>query len=239
VKEIVMNKKTKLILAALGAVAAALTVAVVSAAGSPSHVVSSQTGAITGQMRAGHGYQAGGGAGARAQMTARQSAGPRANRGVGIRAFDAGAVRLTSTEASGLRYMVEEEKFAHDVYTVLAERYPDAPFAVIAQSEQRHQAAVQRLIARAGLTDPTSSRAAGVFDNANLQRLYNTLVKRGTASRAAALQVGALIERTDIADLQARSNATTDAAIKRVYGHLEQASRQHLRIFVTDSTRTA
>ena len=120
-----------------------------------------------------------------------------------------GTVRLTSTEAAGLQYMVEEEKLAHDVYTVLADRYPDAPFAVIAQSEQRHQAAVQRQITRAGLTDPTSNRAAGVFDNPNLQRLYNTLVKRGTTSPAAALQVGALIERTDIADLQARSNATS------------------------------
>ena len=135
--------------------------------------------------------------------------------------------------------MVEEEKLAHDVYTVLAHRYPDAPFAVIAQSEQRHQAAIQRQITRAGLTDPTSNRAAGVFENPNLQRLYNTLVKRGTTSRAAALQVGALIERTDIADLQARSNGTRDAAIKRVYGHLAQASGQHLRIFVTNTAHAA
>ena len=234
-----MNKKIKLILAALGATVAALTFAVVSEAGSPGHVGSSQPGTITGQMRAGHGYAAGGGAGAGAQMKTRRGASRGANRGLGICSGDTGTVRLTSTEASGLQYMVEEEKLAHDVYTVLADRYPDAPFAVIAQSEQRHQAAVQRQITRAGLTDPTSNRAAGVFDNPNLQRLYNTLVKRGTTSPAAALQVGALIERTDIADLQARSNATTDAAIKRVYGHLAQASGQHLRIFVTNSTHAA
>ncbi len=234
-----MKKKTKLILAALGATVAALIFAVVSQAGSSGRVVPSQPDTITGQMRAGQGYRVGGGAGAGAQMRDRQSAGPRANRGLGMRAGDTGSVRLTSTEASGLQYMVEEEKLAHDVYTGLADRYPDAPFAVIAQSEQRHQAAVQRQIARAGLTDPTSNRVAGEFDNSNLQRLYNRLVKRGTTSRAAALQVGALIERTDIADLQARSNATTDATIKRVYGHLEQASERHLQIFVTNSTHTA
>ena len=234
-----MNKKIKLILAALGATVAALTFAVVSEAGSPGHVGAWQPGANTGQMRAGHGYGAGGGAGAGGQMKTRRSTSQGANRGSGTCSGATGTVRLTSTEAAGLRYMVEEEKLAHDVYTVLAHRYPDAPFAVIAQSEQRHQAAIQRQITRAGLTDPTSTRAAGVFENPNLQRLYNTLVKRGTTSRAAALQVGALIERTDIADLQARSNGTRDAAIKRVYGHLAQASRQHLRIFVTNATHAA
>ncbi len=234
-----MNKKSKLILAALGATVAALTFAVVSEAGSPGHVGAWQPGANTGQMRAGHGYGAGGGAGPGTQMKARQSAGRGANPGAGMRAGDTGTVRLTATEASGLQYMVEEEKLAHDVYTVLADRYPDAPFAVIAQSEQRHQAAIERQITRAGLTDPTSTRAAGVFENPDLQRLYNTLVNRGTTSRAAALQVGALIERTDIADLQARSSVTRDAAIKRVYSHLAQASEQHLRIFVTNTAHAA
>ena len=69
-----MNKKIKLILAALGATVAALTFAVVSEAGSPGHVGAWQPGANTGQMRAGHGYGAGGGAGAGGQMKTRRSA---------------------------------------------------------------------------------------------------------------------------------------------------------------------
>lgn len=141
---------------------------------------------------------------------------------------------LTAAQRAKLLYMREEEKLAHDVYTQLAQRYPDAPFAQIAASEQRHASAVQRQLDRAGIPDPTAGNAVGTFENADLQKLYDTLVTRGSSSRSEALKVGALIEETDIADLRASGDITTDAQIKRVYANLERASGQHLRIFVAE-----
>jgi hypothetical protein len=125
----------------------------------------------------------------------------------------------------------EEEKVAHDVYAALATRYPDAPFARIALSEERHESAVQRRLDRAGLADPIDGHATGEFDNADLQKLYDALVTRASMSRTEALEVGALIEETDIADLRKSRGLTSDIQINRVYSNLERASGQHVRIF--------
>jgi hypothetical protein len=167
-------------------------------------------------------------------------AGMRHGRGMGQGAGAGSGQRttLTAAQRAKLLYMREEEKLAHDVYTQLAQRYPDAPFTQIAGSEQRHASAVQRQLDRAGIPDPTAGNAVGTFENADLQKLYDTLVTRGSASRSEALKVGALIEETDIADLRASGAITTDAQLKRVYAHLERASGQHLRIFVAELKAT-
>ncbi len=55
----------------------------------------------------------------------------------------------------------------------------------------------------------------------------------GMASEVAALKVGAFIEESDIADLQARMTHTQQASILNVYGRLLCGSRNHLRAFNT------
>lgn len=139
---------------------------------------------------------------------------------------------LSSAAKAELLYMREEEKLAADVYATLAKQYPSAPFSQITRSEAMHASAVQRQLDRAGLTDPTKGNAAGEFENADLQELYDALVQRGAASLTEALKVGALIEETDIADLRTSAKTTKDAQLLRVYSNLERASGQHLRIFV-------
>jgi hypothetical protein len=142
-------------------------------------------------------------------------------------------LKVTATERKQLLLMREEEKLANDVYVVLARQYPDAPFAQIATSEARHASAVQRQLDRAGIADPTIGSAVGEFDNAKLQKLYDALIARGSASLTEALKVGALVEETDIADLRKSLKGVKDAQLKRVYTNLERASGQHLRIFTT------
>ncbi len=53
----------------------------------------------------------------------------------------------------------------------------------------------------------------------------------GMASEVAALKVGAFIEESDIADLQARMAHTQQSSILNVYGKLLCGSRNHLRAF--------
>ena len=121
------------------------------------------------------------------------------------------AAPLSATEAAAVTYMREEEKLARDVYTTLAATSGNPVFTRIAASEQRHMDALGRLITRYGLTDPAKNEAAGAFQNAELQRLYDELVAKGSASPAAAIEVGRSIEQLDIADLNARE-ATTNTA---------------------------
>ncbi len=145
----------------------------------------------------------------------------------------AAPLTVTEEQQAELEYMREEEKLAGDVYATLAKSYPDAPFSRILQSERKHESAVQAQLDRAGIADPTAGNAVGEFENADLQRLYDGLVKQGSASMTAALQVGALIEETDIADLRQAAAGATDSQVKQVYANLERASNQHLRAYTS------
>jgi hypothetical protein len=137
---------------------------------------------------------------------------------------------LTAVDRAGLQFMREEEKLALDLYTVLGNRWKVNQFRNIARAEATHTSAVKALLDRYGIQDPASTRV-GVFKNPTLQAMYKKLLRQGSTSATEALNVGAIVEETDIADLRAR--ASTAADIELVYGNLERGSRNHLRAFVS------
>jgi hypothetical protein len=136
----------------------------------------------------------------------------------------------TTEEAEGLLLMREEEKLARDVYLALFEQWEMRVFERIAGSEQRHTDAVAGLLDRFGLEDPFIDEP-GVFVDPGLQALYDDLVEQGSESRVAALEVGAMIEELDIADLRDLLAETDRRAIERVYRRLVAGSENHLRAF--------
>jgi hypothetical protein len=149
------------------------------------------------------------------------------------------ATAPTAAEAADLQYMREEEKLARDVYEALAAKWPSAAvFDRIAQSEERHMDAVKVVLDRYGITDPAAGKQAGVYTNAELQKLYDTLVARGSQSLQAALAVGVQIETTDIADLQRAIAETANADLDRLYGNLLRGSQNHLRAFTATADGT-
>jgi len=137
---------------------------------------------------------------------------------------------LTTAEQAGLLYMREEEKLARDVYNVFYTRYGLRVFNNIAAGEQAHMDAVLTLLTRYDLSDPAAA-APGVFNNAELQALYDDLIDQGSQSLSEALRAGVLIEETDIADLQDSLAQTTHADIRTVYTNLLRGSGNHLRAF--------
>ena len=139
---------------------------------------------------------------------------------------------LSDEEASGLLYMVEEEKLARDVYLTLYNETGLKVFERIAESEQRHMDAVLGLIEKYNLTAPDTLDQVGVFQNEELQNLYDQLVEQGSQSTVDALKVGALIEETDIKDLEEWIAKTDNEDIKQVYSNLMKGSENHLRAFV-------
>ena len=137
---------------------------------------------------------------------------------------------LSATEKESLLYMREEEKLARDVYNTFYDRYGLRVFSNIAASEQAHMDAVLTLLNRYGLADPAAA-APGVFNNDDLQALYDDLIDQGSQSLTAALQAAVLIEETDIADLQDGLALTSHADLRAVYNNLLRASQNHLRAF--------
>jgi len=143
---------------------------------------------------------------------------------------------LSDAEREGILYVREEEKLAHDVYTVLYEKWGLQIFANIAASESTHMAAMALLIDRYGLEDPVSDKP-GVFTNPELQKLYDDLVAKGTKSLIDALEVGAIIEEVDIVDIQEYLKDVDNEDIELVYKNLLKGSRNHLRAFVSTLER--
>ncbi|NJE04886.1 DUF2202 domain-containing protein [Thermococcus sp. M36] len=139
---------------------------------------------------------------------------------------------LTDVEKEGLLFMVEEEKLAHDVYTKLYEKWGLQIFSNIARSETTHVESVRLLLRKYNLTDPTENAGIGEFQNKELQALYDQLIEMGMKSEIDALKVGAIIEETDIRDLQGWLAQTNKIDIITVYENLMMGSRNHLRAFV-------
>jgi hypothetical protein len=154
-------------------------------------------------------------------------------------ACDAEMGTLSEADIAGLVFMANEEKMAHDVYATFASMYDTPVFERIAQSEARHQLAVDTILERYGIEDGTSGLAQGVFSDDAIQQLHDELIAKGSASLEEAIAVGVLIEETDIADLEDRvagfdemaSLEVTAPDVFEMYSNLLTASGHHLAAF--------
>lgn len=138
---------------------------------------------------------------------------------------------LSAVEKTDLLFMREEEKLARDVYLTLYETWRLAVFSNIASSEQSHMDALLKLLRMYQLPDPAAGNAIGEFTNPTLQSLYDTLMGKGRLSALDALQVGGIIEETDMRDLVGAIDRSDNADIDATYENLLCGSRNHLRAF--------
>jgi len=144
---------------------------------------------------------------------------------------------LTDPEIQGIFFMREEEKLARDVYLAMAEKWGTNIFSNIAGSENKHMDAILTLIDMSDLEDPVGDAGYGIFDNQELQALYDGLIDRGNVSLEEAMLVGGAIEEIDILDLQDYLAGTENDALKEVYQNLLKGSINHLRAFVRSYER--
>jgi len=143
---------------------------------------------------------------------------------------------LNDTELAILLQMKDEEKMAHDVYTVLFEKWGSQVFSRISVAEDRHMNAVITLLKYYDSAD-TLVGDPGVFADAEIQELYNELIIKGSASVEEAMMTGALIEEMDIKDLTEALGVVTNENVIRVFENLQKGSRNHLRAFYHQLTK--
>ena len=139
--------------------------------------------------------------------------------------------RPTAAQKLQLQYLVEEEKLARDVYAYLAANVTSQKFSNITKSEQTHMDNISALLKKYNFFNPTLTRAPGVFRDAELQKLYNDLIAKGSVSVLAAMQVGVAIEELDIADLKKMMVTPAPADVKLAYDLLLKGSCNHLAAF--------
>lgn len=142
--------------------------------------------------------------------------------------------RLTDAEKTSLLFMVEEEKLARDVYNYMFELYGLSIFQNIAISETTHVTAVAQLLDKRGLWNPNDVYNPGEFYNEELQLLYDNLILQGSLSAAEAIEVGVIIEETDLEDIQYYLDYVAESKdIVKVYENLLAGSESHLAAFLS------
>ena len=139
-------------------------------------------------------------------------------------------IATADATAEQLVYLIEEEKLAHDVYSKMFELWGSKVFGNILNSEESHQSQVLTVMATRDIADPRSSQE-GVFKNADLQKLYDELIAKGSKSAVDAYEVGVAIEVLDIDDLTKMLATAKDADVIAMMENLRRGSENHLRAF--------
>jgi hypothetical protein len=150
---------------------------------------------------------------------------------IGSGASAATAAALEPGTAAALQTLAVEEKVAHDAYVVLGEAFDAVLFDNIAESEARHQETVAGLLAKHGVSNPTTGDALGIFDDPAVQARYNDLVTRGRASLTTALGVGVEIETSEVRILTGILATTLPKDVRQVATNLLDGEHNHLAAF--------
>ncbi len=155
---------------------------------------------------------------------------------------------LEDAQKYTLAFMWNEEKLAKDIYLALNEVHPSQQFYNIAtRSETKHQQMVEDLIQRYDINitnlgdfsvnysqDELQKLPAGTFSLDIIQNLYDSLYEKGVQSKVDALQVGCIVEVTDVNDLNrdievAKEVNATD--LVAVFESLRAGSYSHYWVF--------
>jgi len=168
---------------------------------------------------------------------------------------------LTPELEEALAHMGNEERLAYDVYTNLYNFHLENSgtgivqlYNVATNSEATHVQTVQALVQRYDLNDTNISvvdpsiveantlssaisfetMPSGVYDIPAIQELYDTLIDKGETSTKDALEVGCMVEVTDVNDLDAYIALAQEANasdIEQAFEYLRSASYNHYWAF--------
>ncbi len=153
---------------------------------------------------------------------------------------------LTEAQKYTLAYMWNEEKMAKDLYLAMNETSPHQTLYKIAtKAETQHEAAVEALVKKYDLNitnlesyetgyseEELRALASGQFSVPEVKALYDTLYEKGSQSLQDALEVGCMVEVTDVADLDADLETAADAMdLVMVFSNLRNGSYNHYWAF--------
>ncbi len=153
---------------------------------------------------------------------------------------------LTNEQKYALAYMWNEEKLAKDIYLALNELTPHQTLYNIAtRSEVQHEAAVENLVQKYDINitnlenyeisyseEELRALAPGEYAVPEVQELYDTLYAKGSQSLQDALEVGCMVEVTDVEDLDKYIEIAGDAGdLVAVFGFLRSGSYNHYWAF--------
>ena len=143
-----------------------------------------------------------------------------------------GATVYSDEAIEDLKFMIEEEKLAGDIYDAFYDAYGLKIFDNIGESEDQHFEAIADYATKIGVdVDSFVFLPAGEYENPELQALYDTLLAQGLESVTAALEVGVVIEEKDLVDIAIAVDSVEDTVLADIYQNLLDGSYSHLAAF--------
>ncbi|SFV61276.1 Uncharacterized protein MJ0754 [hydrothermal vent metagenome] len=155
---------------------------------------------------------------------------------------------LTPELQDSITYMYNEERLAKDIYLNVYERQPIKQLYNIAtKSEIKHEQAVNDIAIKYDLNitqypdtdipydkDSIAKYGSGEYAVEAIQELYNMLYNKGINSEQDALEVGCMVEVTDIDDLDkyiSQASASNASDVIEVFNFLRDGSYKHYWAF--------
>ena len=139
---------------------------------------------------------------------------------------------LTNAEKRALIFMYQEEKLAKDVYLEVSKMYPNLrTFPHIYKAEIMHEKSVANVLRHYNIPLPLRSEVVGQFRNVKLQRLYNFLIEKAKKSVKDALEVGIMVEVTDVEDLDKYLKVAKSPDVVALFKFLRAGSYNHYNAF--------
>ena len=165
-----------------------------------------------------------------------------------IIAINSDKSELTQNLKDSITYMYNEEKLAREVYINLYEKQPlKQLYNISTKSEVKHEEAVNDLAVKYDLNitlypdteapyDAKSleSYGSGKFPVVAIQELYDMLYDKGIQSQQDALEVGCMVEVTDVSDLDKyidQATISNASDVLDVFNFLRDGSYKHYWAF--------
>ena len=127
--------------------------------------------------------------------------------------------------------LYQEEKMAYDLYGEFYERWSLSVFNTVQQREAKHVWCVERIMDNYGYKYRTNKNT-GLYQDKEIQKIYDEFTVKGCISDLAALEAAAYIKEKHIASLRERIRYQEDGYVVKVIFLMENAAQSHLKAFV-------
>ncbi|OHE05862.1 MAG: hypothetical protein A3G74_07225 [Sulfurimonas sp. RIFCSPLOWO2_12_FULL_34_6] len=119
----------------------------------------------------------------------------------------------------------------HEIYVELSEQTELDEFDFASFLEGRQYDKLLFTADRLDVDTSSLSTETGVFSNAEIQNIYDTLMLEASVSTEAAVNVAIYMEESAIAELEVITDNTESILLERVYFGLENSSLNQINIF--------
>ena len=143
---------------------------------------------------------------------------------------------LSMEETESLKFTAEQEKLSVELYLYAFSAYNLPIFQEIANKKTRHLTEVRAVMEDLDVEDPTEGIGVGVFNNTEIQTLYNQMRSRIEEGQNNAFIAALTVEESIIHFSGISLSETSNNTLIELYEAIICGSKNHFRTFYSELT---